>query len=253
MKPAVLLETLKKCDKKNTNTLQQLTFIFTIISTLALIFCKGIDIKYKSMCELFYGIPQRYFSKELSIDWFLPLIFLIPILSCLAYICYDLFKDIVIATCITTFPLGMLVVCIKLLRLICKTFNLKPSENFKVAFLLIISIVGFIITILLFKLIKTHNNTKKFIAIFIAVVNIIECILFIESLYNPEYNRNYEFLSNSENKYVILTEYDDKFLIVPYEEYEDTYIFKTAEYQFINKTGVSLSYKKIKGIPKIIN
>ena len=198
-------------------------------------------------------MPQRYFSTEVSYKWFLLLIFLIPIVSCLACIFYDLSRDIFIATSFTTLPLGIIVIFIALLRVICKKFNLKPSENFKVAFLLIISIVGFIITILLFKLIKTHNNTKKFIAIFIAVVNIIECILFIESLYNPEYNRNYEFLSNSENKYVILTEYDDKFLIVPYEEYEDTYIFKTAEYQFINKTGVSLSYKKIKGIPKIIN
>ena len=215
-----------------------------------------IDIKYKSNCELFYGIPQRYFSKELSFDWFLSIIFLIPILSCLAYICYDLFKDIVIATCITTFPLGMLVVCIKLLRLICKTFNLKPSENFKVTFLLIISIISFVIVLLLLRLIKKNNFTKentKIVFAFIAFINIIACMVFIESLYNPEYNRNYEFLSNSENKYVILTEYDDKFLIVPYEEYEDTYIFKTAEYQFINKTGVSLSYKKIKGIPKIIN
>ena len=253
MKPAVLLETLKKCDKKNTNILQQVTFIFIIISTLALIFCKVIDIKYKSNCELFYGIPQRYFSKELSFDWFLSIIFLIPILSCLAYICYELFKDVFIATIFTTLPLVILVIFIALLRVICKTFNLKPSENFKVAFLLIISIVGFIITILLLILIKKHKNTEKIIAIFIALASIIACIVFIESLCNPETKSNYEFLSNNENKYVVLTEYDDKFLIVPYEEDKDTYTFKTAEYQFINKTGVSLSYKKIKGIPKITN
>lgn len=63
----------------------------------------------------------------------------------------------------------------------------------------------------------------------------------------------YEFVTVEENKYVVLSEHEDKILIVPYEINENgQYVFNTSKYWFCEKYQGTYKYIDMEICPKVI-
>ena len=62
----------------------------------------------------------------------------------------------------------------------------------------------------------------------------------------------YEFVTYDEEEYVVLSSYDEKILIIPFEiDEKEQYIFKTGQYSFMNQDKGIYKYKDIKDSPII--
>ena len=67
-----------------------------------------------------------------------------------------------------------------------------------------------------------------------------------------ENKTKYEFVTYDNDEYVILSSYDEKLLIIPFEINENGhYIFKTDQYLFSERYGGRYQYRDIKYSPKI--
>lgn len=73
------------------------------------------------------------------------------------------------------------------------------------------------------------------IALLLSILFMVYGTIFKLSI-NIEDKTKYEFVMQEKKEYVILTEYDDKILVVPYEKLDNgQYVFYTNKYYFIEK------------------
>ena len=53
-------------------------------------------------------------------------------------------------------------------------------------------------------------------------------------------SKSYETTTINNNKYVILSEYESDYLVVKYDDTNETTIFFTSEYQLVNKENLNI-------------
>lgn len=69
----------------------------------------------------------------------------------------------------------------------------------------------------------------------------------------PEDRIRYEIIVNCDERYVVLSEYEDKVLVVKYEEEGEQIVFYTNEYCFLDKYECTYNYIELKTNPIIIS
>ena len=63
----------------------------------------------------------------------------------------------------------------------------------------------------------------------------------------------YEIVTNMERQYIVLSEENEKVLVVEYRVKDDKYVFSTEKYLFLNKYDCEFSYIDTGVSPKIEN
>ena len=63
-----------------------------------------------------------------------------------------------------------------------------------------------------------------------------------------EQKTKYEFIMVDDKEYVILSEYNGKYLVTSFEKNNNEYIFNTNQYKFINMDQGLISYKGVKNL-----
>lgn len=94
---------------------------------------------------------------------------------------------------------------------------------------------------------KKHKSVIVNVLTFIILINglTIYSGLVLKFQSKVDQKTNYEFITIENKKYVILSEYDDKYLITSISNNNGNYTFYTNKYKFVNMNNVTIYYKKI--------
>lgn len=68
---------------------------------------------------------------------------------------------------------------------------------------------------------------------------------------SPENKTKYEIITNMEEDYIVLTEYEDELLVVEYDLVDGQYILRTSAYRFLEKDTYIYDYINLKTSPVI--
>lgn len=258
-------------NKIDTNKIEKLTliggFIFTIITGVYYISNYVYNQTYKRNSQVYYGIPSKYFqgSIEDKVFYLILLIILIGIIfSSLVYKKFiknrtDKFTNILIACMAVVMGFTLSFLNIK------NMFDIiKSIENNKVAIFVNNHILEVSILIVIFSLIgiicvtyideiesKLNDKWKKYFNIFIMLIFSIFSIMLIKAIfikfsYNAESKTIYETTIYEDKNMAILSDLDDKVLIVEYETNENREtILKTYNYIIVDKENLVISYKDL--------
>lgn len=226
---------------------------------------------YKFDCEGFYNIPSKYFntgySNKIILLVCLLLLFTTPIIGFCGkrYLIKDgatKFEVIILTTVFSIY----LSLCMGLLNIYNLKFIIETVEDsiripssvaniinkcangivWSVIILGMLSVVG----IVLFDNIgKIKRKTLRIIVQFISWVPIIFTVILFaygtvfKMASNVEDLKKYELISYSDSQYIVLSNCDDKALVVPFDVDEDgQYIFYTSEYKFVDKYEGNFEY-----------
>ncbi len=221
------------------------------------------NVLYQNSCEKFYHIPRQYFSSDIKYS----IVYLFLIIIIVAMCGFPIFirklgagkQTAIIPTISFAFLLGMCIGIINIYNLIellrylnfDSEFNrnivLFINENAEViVFIIIILAIISVVSITILDILKNRKNK---------VLNCILGVLFITSFFvssmlmlygtmaklsvDISKKTQYEFVSIDDKTYAVLSEYDDKILVVEFEISDGRCILITESYQFIEKyTGV---------------
>lgn len=252
---------------KTDNLIKTITLVTSLYTFVSII----LNMMYKYDCEGFYNIPSKYFntgySNKIIILVCLLLLFTTPIIGFCGkqYLIKDgatKFEVIILTTVFSIY----LSLCMGLLNIYNLKFIIETVEDsiripsavaniinkcaneivWSVIILGMLSVVG----IVLFDNIgKIKRKTLRIIVQFISWVPIIfTVILFAYGIVfkmasSVEDLKKYEIISYSDSQYIVLSNCDDKALVVPFDVDEDgQYIFYTSEYKFVDKYEGNFEY-----------
>lgn len=239
---------------------------------------------YQNNCAKYYKIPAKYFSKTIDIDLiFIGLALLLLVISVIPVLiqrysvkcktdtneklAYMIFLEVIV---------GMTVgfVNIYYLILIFNNSNIPdwikniyaiiifPHNEYTAIFIIILFYVACVVLLLLnhnFKKIK-RSFVRKFLYSFMCILivfNILIVLMGICSKVNPPImdKTSYEIISIQNDKYVVLSEYDNKCLCVKYkvkkEQRQNRFTLYTDSYYFFSREEGSYSYIQMKEPPTI--
>lgn len=238
-------------------------YISVISSTLALISTIGVfllmlfDVLYKMSCCDYFGIPPKYFSydfKSMFIETFFKSLAWI-IFYLLLYYIYYLLKNEKIFKNIKEVKIFYLFL-FKIFSIVLVFFWFISIIYIVIYIILKIYLdtSTFIILCLLFIFIYLLEKKKILLSKSFIIINIM-CTLFsfyyigLENIY-PENDKNYEVttmkIDGNDERVVVLSNSNDKCLVVKYDEKDGEAIFYTKKYYFINRENKEFSIKNFK-------
>lgn len=258
--------------KVDTDKIEKLTliggFIFTIITGVYYISNYVYNQTYKQNSEAYYGIPSKYFqgSIEDTVFYLILLIILIGIIFSL-----PIYKKFIKNRTdkISNILMAYMAVAMGFVFSILNIKNLfeiiKVIESNEVAIFVSNHILKISILITIFSVIgvicftyndeiesKLNNKWKKYFDTFIIIILSLFFIVLIKAMnvkfsYNNVENKTiYETTIYEDKNMAILSDLDDKVLIVEYEinENKETKL-KTYNYKIVDKENLILSYKDL--------
>ena len=249
-------------ERKGTN-LSLLATIVGLFSTLCVFIRLVYDVIYKINCGNFYGIPEKYFSTNIDkniiyrlsaivlvITYFVPRImekyYLKHNGDDKANTMYSIFLSVIIGIIMSAF----LIYNLYIISYYGEDQLFQKIRSFSLKYINIISLpilVMSIAAIILITLPNIINKRKKKSRIWYYVIVVVEVIVLAANIIiigygtwtrfksdlNIENKTKYEFAKYECDEYVVLSEYNDKVLLVPFQVDEDgRYIFNTGEYIF---------------------
>ena len=235
---------------------------------------------YQGDCEAFYNIPRKYFSS--SIDSNLLYIMCVAILLAI-YLSPAIMRKnaekkgtnstgLSVYTMVIAVIIGLQFSLFNVFNLIeimeqveetdsfagCLVMALNNKANLTIAIVVgmgIIALTG-LTFIYVVRKIKKKNLRIVMGAIWaISVIGTIFILIFgtcCNLSIDIEDKTKYEFLKTNDAEYVVLSEYEDKNLVVEYDIDDDgQYLFLTKEYMLIDKQEGSYTYVSLDKAPKI--
>lgn len=259
-------------DKVDTNKIEKLTliggFIFTIMGGVYFVANYLYNQRYKQKNQSYYGIPSKYFqgSIEDKVFYLILVIILICIIFSSLLLLYNIKNrtDKIIDRLmvkITAFAMGVVFWILNIKNL----FDIiEIIEKNKFAIFVNNHIFGVSMIIAMFSVVgiicityndeigsKLNEKWKKYFNMFAWVIFGLSFIILIVALgvkfsYNAESKTIYETIVYEDKNMAILSDLDDKVLIVEYEinENKET-ILKTYNYMIVDKENLVISYKDL--------
>ena len=259
-------------DKVNADRIEKLTliggFIFTIISVVYFAVNYFYNQMYKQKNQSYYGIPSKYFqgSIEDKVFYLILVIILICIIFSSLLLLYNIKNrtDKIIDRLmvkITAFAMGVVFWILNIKNL----FDIiEIIEKNKFTIFVNNHIFGVSMIIAMFSVVgiicityndeigsKLNEKWKKYFNMFAWVIFGLSFIMLIVALrvkfsYNAESKTIYETIVYEDKNMAILSDLDDKVLIVEYEinENKET-ILKTYNYMIVDKENLVISYKDL--------
>ena len=238
------------------------THIYNISSILALIsLISGFlfmlfNVYYKMRCRDYFGIPPKYFSydfKSMFIETFFKSLAWIICYLILYYI-YYLFKNEKIFKNIKELKISYLFL-FKIFTIVLVFFWFISIIYIVIYIILGIYLDTSIFTILCLLFIsiifiyllekKKILFSKSFIILNMFLAFMLIFFIRFETIH-PENDKNYEVTFMNNEKVVVLSNSNDKCLVVKYEEKDGEAIFYTKKYYFINRENKEFSIKNFK-------
>ena len=259
-------------DKVDTNKIEKLTliggFIFTIMGGVYFVANYLYNQRYKQKNQSYYGIPSKYFqgSIEDKVFYLILVIILICIIFSSLLLLYNIKNrtDKIIDRLmvkITAFAMGVVFWILNIKNL----FDIiEIIEKNKFTIFVNNHIFGVSMIIAMFSVVgiicityndeigsKLNEKWKKYFNMFAWVIFGLSFIMLIVALrvkfsYNAESKTIYETTVYEDKNMAILSDLDDKVLIVEYEinENKET-ILKTYNYMIVDKENLVISYKDL--------
>ena len=259
-------------DKVDTNKIEKLTliggFIFTIMGGVYFVANYLYNQRYKQKNQSYYGIPSKYFqgSIEDKVFYLILVIILICIIFSSLLLLYNIKNrtDKIIDRLmvkITAFAMGVVFWILNIKNL----FDIiEIIEKNKFTIFVNNHIFGVSMIIAMFSVVgiicityndeigsKLNEKWKKYFNMFAWVIFGLSFIMLIVALrvkfsYNAESKTIYETIVYEDKNMAILSDLDDKVLIVEYEinENKET-ILKTYNYIIVDKENLVISYKDL--------
>ena len=259
-------------DKVDTNKIEKLTliggFIFTIMGGVYFVANYLYNQRYKQKNQSYYGIPSKYFqgSIEDKVFYLILVIILICIIFSSLLLLYNIKNrtDKIIDRLmvkITAFAMGVVFWILNIKNL----FDIiEIIEKNKFTIFVNNHIFGVSMIIAMFSVVgiicityndeigsKLNEKWKKYFNMFAWVIFGLSFIMLIVALrvrfsYNVESKIIYETTIYEDKNMAILSDLDDKVLIVEYEinENKET-ILKTYNYMIVDKENLVISYKDL--------
>lgn len=259
-------------DKVDTNKIEKLTliggFIFTIMGGVYFVANYLYNQRYKQKNQSYYGIPSKYFqgSIEDKVFYLILVIILICIIFSSLLLLYNIKNrtDKIIDRLmvkITAFAMGVVFWILNIKNL----FDIiEIIEKNKFTIFVNNHIFGVSMIIAMFSVVgiicityndeigsKLNEKWKKYFNMFAWVIFGLSFIILIVALgvkfsYNAESKTIYETIVYEDKNMAILSDLDDKVLIVEYEinENKET-ILKTYNYMIVDKENLVISYKDL--------
>ena len=259
-------------DKVDTNKIEKLTliggFIFTIMGGVYFVANYLYNQRYKQKNQSYYGIPSKYFqgSIEDKVFYLILVIILICIIFSSLLLLYNIKNrtDKIIDRLmvkITAFAMGAVFWILNIKNL----FDIiEIIEKNKFTIFVNNHIFGVSMIIAMFSVVgiiyityndeigsKLNEKWKKYFNMFAWVIFGLSFIILIVALgvkfsYNAESKTIYETIVYEDKNMAILSDLDDKVLIVEYEinENKET-ILKTYNYMIVDKENLVISYKDL--------
>lgn len=259
-------------DKVDTNKIEKLTliggFIFTIMGGVYFVANYLYNQRYKQKNQSYYGIPSKYFqgSIEDKVFYLILVIILICIIFSSLLLLYNIKNrtDKIIDRLmvkITAFAMGVVFWILNIKNL----FDIiEIIEKNKFTIFVNNHIFGVSMIIAMFSVVgiicityndeigsKLNEKWKKYFNMFSLVIFGVSFIILIVALgvkfsYNAESKTIYETIVYEDKNMAILSDLDDKVLIVEYEinENKET-ILKTYNYMIVDKENLVISYKDL--------
>lgn len=259
-------------DKVDTNKIEKLTliggFIFTIMGGVYFVANYLYNHTYKQKNQSYYGIPSKYFqgSIEDKVFYLILVIILICIIFSSLLLLYNIKNrtDKIIDRLmvkITAFAMGVVFWILNIKNL----FDIiEIIEKNKFTIFVNNHIFGVSMIIAMFSVVgiicityndeigsKLNEKWKKYFNMFAWVIFGLSFIMLIVALrvkfsYNAESKTIYETIVYEDKNMAILSDLDDKVLIVEYEinENKET-ILKTYNYMIVDKENLVISYKDL--------
>ena len=259
-------------DKVDTNKIEKLTliggFIFTIMGGVYFVANYLYNQRYKQKNQSYYGIPSKYFqgSIEDKVFYLILVIILICIIFSSLLLLYNIKNrtDKIIDRLmvkITAFAMGVVFWILNIKNL----FDIiEIIEKNKFTIFVNNRIFGVSMIIAMFSVVgiicityndeigsKLNEKWKKYFNMFAWVIFGLSFIILIVALgvkfsYNAESKTIYETIVYEDKNMAILSDLDDKVLIVEYEinENKET-ILKTYNYMIVDKENLVISYKDL--------
>ena len=219
---------------------------------------------YKLQCESFYKLPERYFSE--SIDNRLISITMLIVIFITAFVPIELMnryrkqgkesKYIVFMSLFISILQGLVLammnikVFFQIVQCDYENYLLKSATEYlynnPYPILLSISIVSVIFPISMVS-ISIMKRTKMIFTIIFYISFFVNFIVFLCGIKikigkTIEDKTKYEIVINMKRKYVVLSEENEKVLVVEYCEKDGKYVFNTKKYLFLNKYDCEFSY-----------
>lgn len=217
---------------------------------------------YQFSCQNFYHIPSKYFNTDISdkasIMLFMVLFMCVPLLAYFEkkYLISDgAGKITVIAGVFSTTIFAILIMCYLniinlsvILDIIEKRTNslivnfIYNNINIIEIVTLVLAAIGVLSIVLFDNIVKIKNKIIKkiiqgvaFVSLFFNMVLFVYSMIFTISSDVSEKTK-YEVLLENNIEYIILSNYNDKVLVVNFDMDEDEkYIFYTSQYKFVDK------------------
>lgn len=246
--------------------------IYPIINTVY-------KIMYQSECEKFYGIPGKYFNSNIDNRLlYLCCIIILLLISIVpafmkkyyekrenlskGYLVEAVFLSIIVGMEIGLFNVYNLIEIMKQTHKTNDFFRLinnwlDNNACFTITIVVVLGSISVLGITLMDKLKSIKWNWIKNVVCVILSVSLVASVLVM--LYGTmfklsisiEDKTKYEFVTYDE-EYVILSLYDEKILIVPFEiDEKGQYIFKTSQYLFDEQYEGIYQYRDIKYSPRI--
>ena len=232
---------------------------------------------YQKQCEDFFGIPSRYFSDSISIKllyFFVMMCIIASIFVPSALLGWykkqgkeDTYSNVLSISVSVLLSLMLVVINAQNLIIIIQFHNknkifklIVGLMNQNIAMILVIIVI--IIVIAPFAMIlwiKVRQKIIKNICLVIFWISFIANIIVliyatqIKMGTTIEDKTKYEIVINMKTKYVVLSEENEKVLVVEYCEKDGKYVFNTKKYLFLNKYDCEFSYIDTGVSPKIEN
>lgn len=240
------------------------------------------NLSYQSECEGFYGIPGKYFHSTIDNRLLYLACILILIIICATPIIirkYDEKKQIQtkgltvyfsFVAAVVGMEIGLLNVynLLEIMKQTHKTYGwIRSVNNFldknATITIIVVIVAGTIallgitlmdkIRVIKWKWIKNITNVVFILSFVISLLLMIYGTIFKLSI-SIEDKTKYELVTIDEEEYVVLSEHDDKILVVLYEVKENgQYIFDTSRYWFYEKYQGTHRYINLKYCPEINN
>lgn len=261
--------------------LSNIKSLLVIMSSISLLIITLIDVSYRVNCSKHFGIPEKYFSYDfktpfvkilLNLKYFSILCLFFSVFFYIQkinkkekkeeekqkYSFKKILEKIKKIEAIDIIKMGILVlykffnICllylwssVLLYIVIEKMFGYSLNVDFYTTNILFIII--FIIASFLDYYLKLLNNL--FLIINFLFVLIIFWVVGFKSI-QPEYKKSYEVtimkIDEKDEQVVVLSNSNDKCLVVKYEEKDEEAIFYTKKYYFINRENKEFSIKNFK-------
>ena len=238
--------------------------IFTLISTVLPLLFYVHSFMFSINCQNLYGIPSKYFSITMhDIMPYAILFFFIVVTFIYNYFFYKnnnlgnnlsskifyLSGAIVPGLAFSIIELTLLYIFVLQYNWVTKALNYIPLTLIYILmlFLSVLSFVRIPNDMIKHKKLKTIIKKASSICSIIIYSSVILSFVFLFFNATP-INKSYETTIVNNSQYVILSEYENKYLIVKYDNTKDTTVFFTNEYQLINKENLKL---KLSTFPNI--